>query len=95
MKEIEMKDVMDALNTVYTEVELSHRDVVNIAAAVMPLFESVFIDYKLLEALKDQLMEHLSEIQEQSEMRVEQLVSQMRIKENINEELKQQEKVAS
>ena len=57
MKEIEMKDVMDALNTVYTEVELSHRDVVNIAAAVMPLFESVFIDYKLLEALKDQLME--------------------------------------
>lgn len=57
MKEIEMKDVMDALNTVYTEVELSHRDVVNLAAAVMPLFESVFIDYKLLEALKDQLME--------------------------------------
>ena len=43
--------------------------------------------------MKDQLMEHLSEIQEQSEMRVEQLVSQMMIKENINEELKQQDQM--
>lgn len=57
MKEITMKDVMDALNSVYTDTELTHKDVVILAGAVMPLFESAWIDYKLLEALKDQLLE--------------------------------------
>ena len=63
MEEITMKDVMDALNTVYTEVELTCKDVVNLAEAVMPLFESVLIDYKLLEALKDQLVEENEELE--------------------------------
>ena len=62
MKEITLKDVVDALNTVYTEVEISYKDVVNLAGAVMPLFECVLIDYKLLEALKDQLMEENEEL---------------------------------
>ena len=62
MEEITIKDVMDALNTVYTEVELTYKDVVNLAEAVMPLLESVLIDYKLLEVLKDQLVEENEEL---------------------------------
>ena len=38
--------------------------------------------------MKDLLTEHLIEIQQQAEMRIEQLVSQMKVKENITEELK-------
>lgn len=62
MKEITLKDVMDALNSVYTEVELPHIDVVTLAGAVMPLIESAWIDYKLLEALKDELLEENEEL---------------------------------
>lgn len=62
MEEITMKGGMDALNTVYTEVELTYKDVVNLAEAVMPLLESVLIDYKLLEVLKDQLVEENEEL---------------------------------
>ena len=62
MKEITLKDVMDALNSVYTEVELSHLDIVALAGAVMPLIESAWIDYKLLEALKDELLEENEEL---------------------------------
>lgn len=57
MKEITMEDVMDALNSVYTDTELTHKDVVILAGAVMPLIEGIQTDYKLLEALKEQLME--------------------------------------
>ena len=62
MKEITLKDVMDALNSVYTEVEIPHIDVVTLAGAVMPLIESAWIDYKLLEALKDELLEENEEL---------------------------------
>lgn len=62
MKEITLKDVMDALSSVYTEVELSHLDIVALAGAVMPLIESAWIDYKLLEALKDELLEENEEL---------------------------------
>lgn len=62
MKEITLKDVMDALNSVYTEVELPHIDIVALAGAVMPLIESAWIDYKLLEALKDELLEENEEL---------------------------------
>src|SRR5699024_7686329 len=40
--------------------------------------------------MKDQLMEHLLEIQEESELRVNELVLQMMEEEKITEELKQQ-----
>ena len=63
MKEITLKDVMDALNSVYTEVELPHLDIVALAGAVMPLIESAWIDYKLLEALKDELLEENEELE--------------------------------
>ena len=63
MKEITLKDVMDALNTVYTEVELPYLDVVALAGAVMPLIESAQIEYKLLEALKDELLEENEELE--------------------------------
>lgn len=56
MKEITMKDVMDALNSVYTDTELTHKDVVILAEAVMPLIEELQMDYKLLEVLKEQLV---------------------------------------
>ena len=62
MKEITLKDVMDALNSVYTEVELPYLDVVALAGAVMPLIESAWIDYRLLEALKDELLEENEEL---------------------------------
>lgn len=62
MKEITLKDVMDALSSVYTEVELPHLDIVVLAGAVMPLIESAWIDYKLLEALKDELLEENEEL---------------------------------
>lgn len=62
MKEITLKDVMDALSSVYTEVELPHLDIVALAGAVMPLIESAWIDYKLLEALKDELLEENEEL---------------------------------
>lgn len=62
MKEITLKDVIAALNTVYTEVELPHLDIVALAGAVMPLIESAWIDYKLLEALKDELLEENEEL---------------------------------
>ena len=67
MKEITMEDVMDALNSVYTDTELTHKDVVILAGAVMPLIESVVIDYKLLEALKDQLLEENEELKKELE----------------------------
>lgn len=62
MKEIAMKDVMDALNSVYTDTELTHKDVVILAEAVMPLIEKLQTDYKLLEALKEQLLEENEEL---------------------------------
>lgn len=67
MKEITLKDVMDALNSVYTEVELPYIDVVALAGAVMPLIESAWIDYKLLEALKDKLLEENEELSKKLE----------------------------
>ena len=62
MKEITMKDVMDALNSVYTDTELTHKDVVILAEAVMPLFEKLQLDYNLLEVLKEQLVEENKEL---------------------------------
>ena len=62
MKEITMKDVMDALNSDYTDTELPHKDVVILAEAVMPLIERLQTDYKLLEALKEQLLEESEEL---------------------------------
>ena len=62
MKEITMKDVMDALNSVYTDTELTHKDVVILAEAVMPLIDGLQTDYKLLEALKEQLLEENEEL---------------------------------
>ena len=56
MKEITIKDVMDALNSVYTDTELTYKDVVILAEAVMPLIEELQMDYKLLEVLKEQLV---------------------------------------
>lgn len=67
MKEITLKDVMDALNSVHTEVELPYIDVVALAGAVMPLIESAWIDYKLLEALKDKLLEENEELSKKLE----------------------------
>lgn len=62
MKEITLKDVMNALSSARTEVELPHLDIVALAGAVMPLIESVVIDYNLLEALKDELLEENEEL---------------------------------
>lgn len=62
MKEITMEDVIDTLNSVYTDTELNHKDVVILAGAVMPLIERLQTDYKLLEALKEQLMEENEEL---------------------------------
>ena len=62
MKEITMRDVMDALNSVYTDTELTHKYVVILAEAVMPLIEGLQTDYKLLEALKEQLLEENEEL---------------------------------
>lgn len=62
MKEITMKDVMDALNSVYTDTELTHKDVVILAEEVMPLIDGLQTDYKLLEALKEQLVEENEEL---------------------------------
>lgn len=62
MKEITMKDVMDALNSVYTDTELTHKDVVILAEAVMPLIEKLQMDYNLLEVLKEQLVEENKEL---------------------------------
>ena len=62
MKEITMKDVMDALNSVYTDTELTHKGVVILAEAVMPLIERLQTDYKLLETLKEQLLEENEEL---------------------------------
>lgn len=67
MKEITLKDVMDALSSVYTEVELPHLDVVALAGAVMPLIESAWIEYKLLEMLKDELVEENEELEKKLE----------------------------
>ena len=67
MKEITMKDVMDALNSVYTDTELTHKDVVILAGAVMPLIEKFQTSYNLLEALKEQLMEENEELEKKLE----------------------------
>lgn len=67
MKEITLKDVMDALSSVYTEVELPHLYIVALAGAVMPLIESAWIEYKLLEALKDELLEENEELEKKLE----------------------------
>lgn len=57
-----MKDVMGALNSVYTDTELTHKDVVILAEAVMPLIKKLQMDYNLLEALKEQLVEENEEL---------------------------------
>ena len=62
MKEVTMEDVIDALNSVYTDIELTHKDVIILAGAVMPLIEGLQTDYKLLEALKEQLVEENEEL---------------------------------
>ena len=62
MKEITMKDIMDALNSVYTDTEITHKDVVILAEAVIPLIEGLQTDYKLLGALKEQLLEENEEL---------------------------------
>lgn len=62
MKEITMEDVIDALNSVYTDTELTHKDVVILAGAVMPLIEKFQTNYNLLEALKEQLVEENEEL---------------------------------
>ena len=62
MKEVTMKDIMDALNSVHTDTEITHKDVVILAEAVMPLIERLQTDYKLLEALKEQLLEESEEL---------------------------------
>lgn len=67
MKEITLKDVIDALSSARTEVELLHLDIVALAGAVMPLIESVLIDYNLLEALKDELLEENEELEKKLE----------------------------
>ena len=67
MKEITLKDVMVALSSVYTEVELPRLDIVALAGAVMPLIESAWIDYTLLEALKDELLEENEELSKKLE----------------------------
>lgn len=69
MKEITMKDVMDALNSVYTDTELTHKDVVILAEAVMPLIEEIQMDYKLLEVLKEQLVVEDKELTKKLKMR--------------------------
>ena len=56
MKEITIKDVIYSLNSVYKDTELTHKDVVILAEAVMPLIEELQMDYKLLEVLKEQLV---------------------------------------
>ena len=63
MKEITLKDVMVALSSVHTEVELPRLDIVAVAGAVMRLIESGWIDHKLLEALKDELLEENEELE--------------------------------
>lgn len=67
MKEIIMEDVIDALNSIYTDTELTHKDVVILAGAVMPLIEGLQTDYKLLEALKEQLMEENEDLNKKLE----------------------------
>ena len=62
MKEITMEDVIDTLSSVYTDTELTHKDVAILAGAVMPLIEKIQTNYKLLEALKEQLMEENEEL---------------------------------
>ena len=62
MKEVTMEDVMDALNSVYTDTELTHKDVVILTGAVMPLIEKLQTNYNLLEALKEQLVEENEEL---------------------------------
>lgn len=69
MKEITIKDVMDALNSVYTDTELTHKDVVILAEAVMPLIEEIQLDYKLLEILKEQLVVEDKELTKKLKMR--------------------------
>ena len=69
MKEITMKDVMEALNSVYTDTELTHKDVVILAEAVMPLIEELQMDYKLLEVLKEQLVVEDKELTKKLKMR--------------------------
>lgn len=69
MKEITIKDVMDALNSVYTDTELTHKDVVILAEAVMPLIEELQMDYKLLEVLKEQLVVEDKELTKKLKMR--------------------------
>ena len=46
---------------VYIDTELTHKDVVILAEAVMPLIEGLQTNYKLLEALKEQLLEENEE----------------------------------
>lgn len=69
MKEITIKEVMDALNSVYTDTELTHKDVVILAEAVMPLIEELQMDYKLLEILKEQLVVEDKELTKKLKMR--------------------------
>lgn len=57
MREYTVQDILDCFDTVITDTEVPHKDLVALASSVMHIIDNLQLHYKALEMLKEQLME--------------------------------------
>lgn len=62
MKKYTIQDVLNCLNTTYTDAELSYSDLLILAQSVMPIIDNLQEKYAALEMLKEQLVEEVEEL---------------------------------
>ena len=62
MKKYTIQDVLNCLNTAYTDVELSYSDLLILAQSAMPIIDNLQEKYTALEMLKEQLVEEVEEL---------------------------------
>ena len=57
MREYTIQDILDWFDTVITDTEIPHKDLVALASSVMHIIDNLQLHLKTLELLKEQLME--------------------------------------
>lgn len=62
MKKYTIQDVLNCLNTTYTDAEISYGDLLILAQSVMPIIDNLQEKYAALEMLKEQLAEEVEEL---------------------------------
>ena len=57
MREYTIQDILDWFDTVITDTEIPHKDLVSLASSIMHIIDNLQHHLKCLELLKEQLME--------------------------------------